>query len=71
MLPIHKQLPKLDSNNTQMDSDATSLNPSAMWDEKSVYPKLETGFASKPDKNKVYGEAFINQTFKTVINLLF
>ena len=28
-----------------MDSDATSLYASAMWDEKSVCPKIETGFA--------------------------
>ena len=38
MLPIHKELSKLNSNKTQMDFDATSLYPSAMWDEKSVYP---------------------------------
>ena len=63
MLPIHKELSKLDSNKTQMDYDATSLYPSAMWDEKSVYPKIETGFAFKPDMNDVYVEAFNNQTF--------
>ena len=39
MLPIHKELSKLDSNKTQMDFDATSLYPSAMWDEKSVILK--------------------------------
>ena len=48
MLPIHKELSELDLNNTQMDFDATSLNPSAVWDEKSVHPKIETGFAYKP-----------------------
>ena len=63
MLPIHKELCKLDSNKTQMDFDATSLYPSAMWDEKSVYPKIETGFAFKPHMNDVYVEAFNNQTF--------
>ena len=63
MLPIHKKLSKLDSNKTQMDFDATSLYPSAMWDEKSVYPKIETGFAFKPHMNDVYVEAFNNQTF--------
>ena len=46
-----------------MDYDATSLYPSAMWDEKSVYPKIETGFAFKPNMNDVYVEAFNNQTF--------
>ena len=63
MLSIHKELSKLDSNKTQMDFDATSLYPSAMWDENSVYPKIETGFAFKPHMNDVYVEAFNNQTF--------
>ena len=45
MLPFHKKLSKLDSNKTQMVYDDTSLYPSAMWDENSVYPKIETGFA--------------------------
>ena len=63
MLPIHKTLSKLDSNKTQVDFDATSLYPSAMWDEDSVYPKIETGFAFKPYMNDVYVEAFNNQTF--------
>ena len=34
-----------------------------MWDENSVYPKIETGFAFKPHMNKTYVEAFKNQTF--------
>ena len=63
MLPIHKKLSKLDSNKTEMDFDATSLYPSAMWDEKSVYPKIESEFAFKPHKNDVYVEAFNNQSF--------
>ena len=46
-----------------MDFDATSLYPKAMWDEKSVYPKMETGFVFKTHMNKIYLEAFINQTF--------
>ena len=63
MLPIHKQLSKLDLNKTHMDFDATSLYPSSMWDKNSVYPKIETGFAFKPHMNDVYVEAFNNQTF--------
>ena len=63
MLPIHKQLSKLDSNKTQTDYDANSQYPSAMWDENSVYPKIETGLAFKPDINDVYVKAFNNQTF--------
>ena len=63
MLSIHKEFSKLNSNKTQMDFDATSLHPSATWDEYSVYPKIETAFAFKPDMNDVYVEAFNNQTF--------
>ena len=63
MLPIQKELFKLDSERTQMDFDATSLYPSAMWDENSVYPKIETGFAFKPHMNTTFVDAFNNQTF--------
>ena len=34
-----------------------------MWNEKSVYPKLDTGFAFKTNMNDVYVEAFIDKTF--------
>ena len=63
MLPIHKKLSKLNSKKTQMDYDATSLYPNAMWDENSVYPKIKSGFAFRPHMNGVYVEAFNNQTF--------
>ena len=63
MLPSHKELSKLDSIKIQMDFDATSLYSSAMWDEKNVYPKIETGFAFKPHMIDVYVEAFNNQSF--------
>ena len=63
ILPIHKELSKLDSNKTQMGCDGNSLYPSAMWDENSVYPKIETGFAFKPNMNDVYEEVFNNQLF--------
>ena len=62
-LPIQKKLSKLDSNKTQIDFDATSLYPSAIWDQNSVYPKIETGFAFKQHMNDIYVEAFNNQTF--------
>ena len=63
MLSIHKELSKLNSNEPQMGFDATSLYPSAMWGENSVYPKIETGFVFKPNMNDVYVAAFNNQTF--------
>ena len=34
-----------------------------MYDNKSVYPKIESGFASKPHWKDVYVEAFDNQSF--------
>ena len=44
-----------------MNFDATSLYPSAMWDEKSVYPKIEVGFVFKPHMNFIYVEVFNSQ----------
>ena len=46
-----------------MDFDATSFYPSAMRDENSVYPKIETGFAFKPHMSSIYVETFNKQTF--------
>ena len=63
MLPIQKELSKLDSNKTQMDYDPTILYPSALWDEKSVYPKIDTGFGFRPHMNDIYVETFNNKTF--------
>ena len=34
-----------------------------MWEEKSVYPEIESGFAFKPDMKDVLVEAFNNQSF--------
>ena len=47
-IPIHMNLKQLDLNDTILDFDATSLYPSAMWDENSIYPKLESGYAFSP-----------------------
>ena len=54
---------EVDPDNVMWDFDATVLYPSAMWDENSVYPKIETGLDFKPQMNDVYVEAFNNQTF--------
>ena len=45
-----------------MDFDATRVYRSAKWDEKPVYPKLETGFAFKPHMKIVYVKEFNDQT---------
>ena len=62
-LPIHKKLQKLNRIDVMMDLDATNLYPSALWDENSVYPKIESGFAFKPHMNNVHEEAFNIQSF--------
>ena len=41
-----------------------------MWDEKSVYPKIETEFAFEPPMNDVHVEAFNNQTFNEMLMIL-
>ena len=45
------------------DSDAVSLYPSAMWDEKSIYPRIETGYAYQSDMNDELVKKFKIQTF--------
>ena len=62
-LPIHKELQKLNLNDVMMEFDATSLYRSGMWDEKSVRPKIEIGFAFKQHMNSFYVQKFKNQTF--------
>ena len=44
-LKIHKLLKQINLIDLLWDFDATSLYPSAMWDEKSIYPRIETGYA--------------------------
>ena len=44
-LTLHNKLKESDLNEAGMDFDATSSYPTAMWDRKPVYPKIESGFA--------------------------
>ena len=53
---------ELDHRKVLSDYDG-SLYPSAMLDENSAYPKLETGFVFKLDMNEVYLVASNIQTF--------
>ena len=50
---LHNKFKKLDLNEVGMDFDGNSSYPSAMWDEKSVYLKIEIGSAFKPHMNDV------------------
>ena len=44
------------------DFDAVSLYPSAMWDENSIHPRSETGYAYTKDLNDELVKKFNNQT---------
>ena len=50
-LSIHKLLKQIELAHLLWDFDAVSLYPSAMWDEKSIYPRIETGYAYTRDMN--------------------
>ena len=62
-LRIHKLLKQIELIHLLWDFDAVSLYPSAMWDEKSIYPRIETGYAYTRDMNNELVEKFNNQTF--------
>ena len=45
------------------DFDCFSLYPSAMWDESSIYPKIETGYVFEKHMNDELVEEINNQIF--------
>ena len=62
-LRLHKIIKRIELIHLLWDFDAVSLYPSAMWDEKSIYPRTETGYAFTRDMNDELLEKFNNQTF--------
>ena len=62
-LRLHKIIKRIEMIHLLWDFDAVSLYPSAMWDEKSIYPRIETGYAFTRDMNDELVEKFNNQTF--------
>ena len=62
-LPIHQLLQRLSLVDLMWHFDCTSLYPSAMRDSKSIYPRIETGYAFKKDMNDELVEKFDNQSF--------
>ena len=62
-LPIHQLIKQIKIFEFLWDFDAVSLYPSAMWDENSIYPRIETGYAYTKDMNDELVEKYINQTF--------
>ena len=62
-LRLHEIIKRIELVHLLWDFDAVSLYPSAMWDEKSIYPRIETGYAYTGDMNDELVEKFNNQTF--------
>ena len=62
-LPIHQLIKQLKIIELLWDFDCVSLYPSAMWDKKSIYPKIETGYPYTIDMNNDLVEKFNNGKF--------
>ena len=62
-LRLHKIIKQIELTHLLWDFDAVSLYPSAIWDKKSIYPRIETGYAYTRDMNDELVEKFNNQTF--------
>ena len=60
---LHKLIKGIELIHLFWDFDVVSLYPSAMWDENSFYPRIETGHAFTRYMNEELVEKFINQTF--------
>ena len=50
-LRLHKLIKQIELTQLLWDFDAVSLYPSAMWDERSIYPRIETCYAYRTDMN--------------------
>ena len=62
-LPIYQLLKEIKLDELLWVFDAVSLYASAMWDEKSIYPRVETRYAFTKDMNNDLFEKFNIQTF--------
>ena len=60
---LHQLIKQIKLIELLWDFDCVSLYPSVMWDEKSIYPRIETGYAFTRDMNDELVEKFNNQTF--------
>ena len=63
-LARHQKLKNLNQDKFGMDFVGTISYPAALHDEKSTYPKIETGYAFTPHVNTVYVAAFSNEVFE-------
>ena len=62
-LPIHQLIKQIKLDELLWDFDAVGLYPSAMWDENSIYPRIETGYAFTIDMNNLLFHEFNNGNF--------
>ena len=62
-LRLHKLIQQTKLIELLRDFDAVSLYPTAMWDEKSIYPRIETGYAFTADMNDEFVEKFNTGVF--------
>ena len=57
-LPLHQLIKQIKLDELLWDYDAVSLCPSAMWDENSIYPRIDTGYALTPHMNEEFVQKF-------------
>ena len=62
-LRLHKIIKRIELFHLLWNFDAVSLYPSAMWDENSIYPRIETGHAFITDMNDELVEKFKTGNF--------
>ena len=62
-LRLHKLIKQIELIHFLWDFDAVSLYPSAMWDENSIYPRIEKGYAYTRDMNIELVEIFNTSNF--------
>ena len=62
-LRLHKMIKQIELIHLLWDFDAVSLYPFAMWDPKSIHPKIQTGYAYVNDMNDDPVENFSNGKF--------
>ena len=69
-LQFSKKKQQISLNDLLWDFDGVILFPSAMSDEKSIYPRIETGYAYTPNMKNELVENFDDQTFTQGIAIL-
>ena len=62
-LSIHQLIKKTKVDELLWDFDAVHLYPSALWEEKSIYPRIETSYVYTKYMNNDLVKKFNSQTF--------